>query len=151
MSRVLGRSGITVSEIGFGCWAIGGPFTMDGKPDGWGAADDRESIAAIRRALEMGITLFDTADVYGAGHGEEVLGRALAGRRDEVVVATKFGYTFDTGRRRSPGRTSRRAISAGPAGRRCACWAPGGSTCTCYTWGTCPPLRRRRPPARWTS
>jgi aryl-alcohol dehydrogenase-like predicted oxidoreductase len=99
MSRVLGRSGITVSEIGFGCWAIGGPFTMNGKPHGWGAADDGEWMAAIRRALELGITLFDTADVYGAGHSEQVLGRALAGRREEVVIATKFGYTFDAGRR----------------------------------------------------
>ena len=99
MSRVLGRSGIEVSEIGFGCWAIGGPFTAGGRPDGWGESDDSESVAAIRRALELGITFFDTADVYGAGHSEQVLGRALAGHRDEVVIATKFGYTFDTGRR----------------------------------------------------
>ena len=98
MGRILGRSGIEVSEIGFGCWAIGGPFTMNGRPDGWGAADDEESVAAIRRAAELGITFFDTADVYGAGHSERVLGRALAGRRDEVVIATKFGYTFDVGR-----------------------------------------------------
>ncbi len=104
MGRVLGRSGITVSEIGFGCWAIGGPFTMNGKPDGWGAADDGESVAAIRRALGLGITFFDTADVYGAGHSEEVLGRALADRRDEVVIATKFGYTFDAGRRAITGQ-----------------------------------------------
>jgi aryl-alcohol dehydrogenase-like predicted oxidoreductase len=97
MSRVLGRSGIEVSDIGFGCWAIGGPFSMDGRPDGWGEVDDNESVAAVRRALELGITFFDTADVYGAGHSEEVLGRALAGRRDEVVIATKFGFTFDAG------------------------------------------------------
>jgi aryl-alcohol dehydrogenase-like predicted oxidoreductase len=95
MGRVLGRSGIEVSDIGFGCWAIGGPVTMNGEPDGWGAVDDDESAAAIRRALELGITFFDTADVYGAGHSEQVLGRALSGRRDDVVVATKFGYTFD--------------------------------------------------------
>src|SRR5215469_4620160 len=99
MSRVLGRSGIEVSEIGFGCWAIGGPFTMDGRPDGWGAVDDDESVAAVRRAMQLGITFFDTADVYGAGHSERVLGRALAGHRDEVVIATKFGYTFDTAQR----------------------------------------------------
>ncbi len=99
MSRVLGRSSIEVSEIGFGCWAIGGPFSMDGRPDGWGEVDDDESVAAVRRALELGITFFDTADVYGAGHSEQVLGRALAGRRDEVVIATKFGYTFDAGER----------------------------------------------------
>jgi aryl-alcohol dehydrogenase-like predicted oxidoreductase len=97
MGRLLGRSGIEVSDIGYGCWAIGGPVTMDGKADGWGAVDDGESTAAIRRAFDLGVRLFDTADVYGAGHSEEVLGRALSGRRDEAVIATKFGYTFDTG------------------------------------------------------
>jgi aryl-alcohol dehydrogenase-like predicted oxidoreductase len=95
MSRILGRSGIEVSDIGFGCWAIGGPFTMDGKPDGWGEVDDDESVAAVRRALELGVTFFDTADVYGAGHSEQILGQALAGHRDQVAIATKFGYTFD--------------------------------------------------------
>jgi aryl-alcohol dehydrogenase-like predicted oxidoreductase len=104
MGRVLGRSGIKVSEIGFGCWAIGGPFTDDGKPDGWGEVDDAESADAIRRALELGITFFDTADVYGAGHSEEVLGRALAGHWDNVVIATKFGYTFDASRRAVTGQ-----------------------------------------------
>ena len=99
MGRVLGRSGIEVSEIGLGCWAIGGPFSMDGMPDGWGEVDDGESVAAVRRAVELGVSFFDTADVYGAGHSEQVLGRALAGHRDEVVIATKFGYTFDPGQR----------------------------------------------------
>lgn len=103
MGRFLGRSGIEVSEIGFGCWAIGGPFTMDGRPDGWGDVDD-ESVAALRRALELGVTFFDTADVYGAGDSERVLGRALAGHRDEVVIATKFGCTFDTGQRAITGQ-----------------------------------------------
>jgi aryl-alcohol dehydrogenase-like predicted oxidoreductase len=103
MGRVLGHSGIEVSEIGFGCWAIGGPFTIGGRPGGWGTADDDESVAAVRHALELGITFFDTADVYGAGHSELILGRALAGHRDEVVIATKFGYTFDTGRRTATG------------------------------------------------
>ncbi len=94
--RALGRSGIEVSPIGFGCWAIGGPFTGgDGKPAGWGEVDDAESLAAIDRALELGVTFFDTADVYGAGHSEEVLGRALRGRRDRAVIATKFGNVFD--------------------------------------------------------
>jgi aryl-alcohol dehydrogenase-like predicted oxidoreductase len=104
MGRILGRSGIEVSDIGFGSWAIGGSFTMDGKPDGWGDADDGESVAALRRALEFGVTFFDTADVYGAGHSEQVLGRALAGHRDEVVLATKFGYTFDAGQRAITGQ-----------------------------------------------
>src|ERR1700728_3214889 len=117
MGRVLGRSGIEVSEIGFGCWAIGGPFTGDGRPNGWGESDDSESAAAIRRALELGITFFDTADFYGAGHSEEVLGKALAGHRDEVVIATKFGYTFDTGRRENTGE------DASPAYIRRACLA----------------------------
>jgi aryl-alcohol dehydrogenase-like predicted oxidoreductase len=94
--RALGRSGIEVSPVGFGCWAIGGPFLGgDGKPAGWGEVDDAESLAAIDRALELGDTFFDTADVYGVGHSEEVLGRALAGRRDRAVIATKFGNVFD--------------------------------------------------------
>jgi aryl-alcohol dehydrogenase-like predicted oxidoreductase len=104
MGRVLGCSGIEVSEIGFGCWAIGGPVTLDGRPDGWGEVDDDESVAAVRHALELGVTFFDTADVYGAGHSEWVLGRALAGHRDDLVIATKFGYTFDTGQRAITGQ-----------------------------------------------
>ena len=88
MSRTLGRSGIKVSDIGFGCWAIGGPFTLDGRPDGWGEVDDAQSTAAVASALDQGITFFDTADVYGAGHSERVLGQALAGRREDAVIAT---------------------------------------------------------------
>jgi aryl-alcohol dehydrogenase-like predicted oxidoreductase len=101
--RTLGRSGIEVSAVGFGCWAIGGPFTLGGKPAGWGEVDDDESLAALRRAMELGITFFDTADVYGVGHSERVLGRAVAGRRDEVVLATKFGTTFDVATRTATG------------------------------------------------
>lgn len=87
---------LEVSAIGLGCWAIGGPFwSADGDPLGWGEVDDEESVRAIRRALELGAKFFDTSDVYGAGHSERVLGRALAGRRDEVVLATKFGNVFD--------------------------------------------------------
>ncbi|MGP3910558.1 aldo/keto reductase [Nonomuraea sp. 10N515B] len=101
--RHLGRSGIQVSAIGFGAWAIGGPFTARGKPAGWGEVDDDVSVAAVHRALDLGITFFDTADVYGTGHSEEVLRRALAGRRDEVVIATKFGNTFDAASRNVTG------------------------------------------------
>lgn len=87
---------VEVSAIGLGCWAIGGPsWTADRAPLGWGEVDDDEAVRAIRRALELGATFFDTADVYGAGHSERVLGRALAGRSDEVVIATKFGNVFD--------------------------------------------------------
>jgi aryl-alcohol dehydrogenase-like predicted oxidoreductase len=94
-TRPLGRSGIEVSAIGFGAWAIGGPFWGDGEPRGWGEVDDDVSIAAIHRALDLGVTFIDTADVYGTGHSERVIARALAGRRDQVVIATKFGNTYD--------------------------------------------------------
>jgi aryl-alcohol dehydrogenase-like predicted oxidoreductase len=99
--RTLGRSGIEVGAMGLGCWAIGGPFWFDGKADGWGEVDDEESVRAIRRALDLGIRLFDSADVYGTGHSEEVLGRAIDGRRDEAVIATKFGWTFDAATKRA--------------------------------------------------
>jgi aryl-alcohol dehydrogenase-like predicted oxidoreductase len=84
-----------VSALGLGCWAIGGPYTSTGRPAGWGEVDDEESIRAIGRAFELGVTLFDTADAYGCGHSERVLGRALAGRRDDVVIVTKVGNRFD--------------------------------------------------------
>ena len=119
-NRKLGRSGIEVSAVGFGCWAIGGPFTSGGKPAGWGAVDDEESTSAIHRALDLGITFFDTADVYGVGHSERMLGRALAGRRDEVVVATKFGNTFDVPTRNLTG------TDTSPAYVRAACDASLG-------------------------
>ena len=97
--RVLGRSGIVVSAIGLGCNAIGGPYwdpaTRPGLPVGYGVVDDAESIRAIQRSVELGITFFDTADEYGCGHSETILGRALAGHRPQVVISTKFGYTFD--------------------------------------------------------
>ena len=93
--RILGRSGIEVSGLGLGCWAIGGPFWKNGQPVGWGMVDDVESIHSIHRALELGVTLFDTAAVYGCGHSERVLGMALEGRRDRVVIATKFGQVFN--------------------------------------------------------
>ena len=81
--------------MGFGSWAIGGPFfSPTGEPFGWGEVDDEESIAAVRAAFDAGITLFDTANVYGAGRSEKVLARALAGRRDEIVLATKWGNTM---------------------------------------------------------
>lgn len=90
--RVLGRSNIRVSPMGLGCWAIGGQFYMDGKIDGYGEVDDRESVRAIHTGLDMGINFLDTSDAYGIGHSEEVIGKALEGKRDQVVIATKFGY-----------------------------------------------------------
>ena len=102
LTRTLGRSGIQVSAMGLGCWAIGGPFWHDGWV-GYGDVDDDASIRAIHRALDLGVTFFDTADAYGCGHSERVLGQALAGRRDRVVIATKFGYVPDEAKRQITG------------------------------------------------
>ncbi len=86
--RVLGKSGIEVTKLSLGLWAIGG--------DEWGAVDDRESLDLISTALDMGINFFDTADVYGLGHSEELLGQAMQGRREQFIVATKIGWVgFD--------------------------------------------------------
>ena len=100
ITRILGKSGIKVSALGLGCWAIGGPWTWDQPgqepfPAGWGQVDDRESMRAIHTAVEMGVSFFDTAANYGAGHSERILGQALLGRREEVVIATKFGHIID--------------------------------------------------------
>lgn len=81
--RTLGTSGIEVSRIGFGTWALGGGH--------WGEADDRQSIAAIHAAIDAGVNLIDTAPAYGKGRAEEVVGKAIRGRRDRVVIATKCG------------------------------------------------------------
>ncbi len=81
------------------CWAIGGPFWAGEQPLGWGKVDDAESIGTVRRAFDLGIRLFDTADVYGTGHSERILGRALASCRDQVVIATKWGNVYDETRR----------------------------------------------------
>jgi aryl-alcohol dehydrogenase-like predicted oxidoreductase len=97
--RRLGPDGPVVSAIGFGAWAIGGPASRDGRPIGWGEVDDRESIAAVHTALDAGVTFFDTANVYGAGHSERVLSKALGAVRDDVVIATKFGNVIDEEKR----------------------------------------------------
>ncbi len=90
--RVLGKSGIKVSPMGIGCWAIGGQFYMDGKADGYGETDDNMSIAAIQTAMDLGINFIDTSDSYGIGHSERLIGEAIKSRRTQVVLATKFGY-----------------------------------------------------------
>ena len=88
--RTLGRTGLSVSEIGFGSWAIGG----NAFGNSYGTTDDAESQRAIRRAFELGCNFFDTADVYGHGHSEELLGAALHDVRDQVIIATKVGGNF---------------------------------------------------------
>jgi len=97
LKRTLGKSKLEVSALGMGCWAIGGPWTWDQPgetpyPAGWGDTDDDESIRAVHAAMDMGVNFFDTAANYGAGHSEVILGQALKGRRDQVVIATKFGH-----------------------------------------------------------
>ena len=115
MIRILGRSGIEVSAMGMGCWAIGGPFWAGETPQGWGEVDDKESIRAIHTALENGINFFDTANVYGAGHSERVLARAFAGIRSKVVIASKFNAVFDESTKQVTG------ADTSPAGIRKAC------------------------------
>ena len=117
MRRVLGRSGIEVSALGVGTWAIGGPTTAGTQQYGWGAQDDAESVATLRRAADLGVTFFDTADSYGAGHAERLLGRALGDRRDDLVWATKWGNTIEESTRRRTGTDAspayaRRALHA---------------------------------------
>lgn len=94
--RKIGKSGIEVSAMGTGCWAIGGPaFEKDGTPIGWGDVNDEDSLAGLNTAIDMGITLFDTSNMYGTGHSETLLGQAIKGRRDKLVLSSKFGWVFD--------------------------------------------------------
>ncbi|MBN2289543.1 MAG: aldo/keto reductase [Candidatus Glassbacteria bacterium] len=94
-TRTLGKTGIEVSEVGFGCWAIGGPASLGKLQIGWGKVDDRDSLLALEAAFDCGVTFYDTADVYGMGHSEELLAKAFAGRRDKVVIASKGGNITD--------------------------------------------------------
>jgi aryl-alcohol dehydrogenase-like predicted oxidoreductase len=92
--RRLGRTKLITSEVGFGGWAIGG---------GWGPVDDDTSVAAIRKAVDAGVSFIDTADVYGEGHGEEVIGKALEGNaRHRALIATKAGLKSPSGHDFSP-------------------------------------------------
>ena len=86
--RRLGTNGPEITTVGFGAWAAGG----GGWSFGWGAQDDADSIAAIRHAVSLGVNWIDTAAVYGLGHSEEVVGKAIKGRRDRIFLATKFGH-----------------------------------------------------------
>ncbi|MER9317027.1 aldo/keto reductase [Mesorhizobium sp. M0317] len=97
-TRKLGSQGLQVSVIGLGCM---------GMSQSYGPADEAESIATLHRAIELGCTFLDTAEVYGAYANEELLGRALKGRRDEVTLATKFGFRIENGRQVGTERDSR--------------------------------------------
>ena len=100
----LGSTNLEISRIGFGCWAIGG--------HGYGSVDDRESIKAIQKALDMGVNFFDTADVYGFGHSEEILSKALGSQRDKVIVATKFGVNWDSNGKTYKDCSAKRIVEA---------------------------------------
>lgn len=92
--RQLGKTGIKIAEIGMGLWAMGG--------SGWGITDDGDSLSAIDKALEMGVNFFDTSDAYGKGHSEELLGKAMKGRRSKFAVSTKIGWLdYDGGKNQS--------------------------------------------------
>ncbi|MBB2684018.1 MULTISPECIES: aldo/keto reductase [Rhizobium] len=88
LTREIGRSGVKASAVGLGTWAIGGWM--------WGGTDEAQSIAAIQASLDAGVTLIDTAPAYGMGRSEEIVGKALAGRRDRAVIATKCGLVWHT-------------------------------------------------------
>jgi len=89
--RKFGKTDLLVSEIGFGAWAIGGNAVIGTTPIGWGQADDNTSVAAIRKALDVGINFFDTADFYGLGHSENLIGKELRNNK-EAIIATKVGH-----------------------------------------------------------
>jgi aryl-alcohol dehydrogenase-like predicted oxidoreductase len=102
--KKLGKTDLEVSRIGFGCWAIGG--------HGYGKVDDIESIQAIQKALSLGVNFFDTADVYGFGHSEEILSRALGSERNKVIIATKFGVSWDQDGKTYKNCSSKRIVEA---------------------------------------
>lgn len=93
--RLLGATGIKVSEIGFGTWGLGG---TKNNSIAYGKTSDRESQAALRKAFELGINFFDTADLYGFGHSESLLGRCFAKKRDKIVIASKVGFVDFSGK-----------------------------------------------------
>ena len=88
-TRALGKTDLHLSIVGLGTWAIGGPWDY-----GWGPQSDADSIATVQRALDLGINWIDTAPAYGLGHAEEVIGRAIRGRRNRVILATKCGLVW---------------------------------------------------------
>jgi len=98
--RILGKSGLEVTPLGLGCMRLSGKgWNVRGNEIDFGPVDDRESIKTINLAIDMGINIFDTAVMYGAGHNERLLGKALDGRRDKVIIVSKAGYYIDEEKR----------------------------------------------------
>lgn len=90
--RPIGGTGLQASELGFGAWTIGS--------DWWGHIDDAEALRMLSRAFDLGVNFYDTADQYGEGRSERLIGQAFAGRRDKIIISSKFGYDFYAGHRR---------------------------------------------------
>ncbi len=139
-TRKLGSEGLEVSALGLGCM---------GMSEFYGTADEGEAIATIHRAIELGVTFLDTADMYGWGANERLVGKAIAGRRDQVVLATKFGNMRGPAASTSASAASR-TTSARPARRRWSASAWTRSTSTTST-GSISRRRSRTPSARWPS
>lgn len=137
--RFLGNSGLEVSAIGLGCMGINFAY---GQP-----MDKENAVTLLRKAHEIGVTLFDTAEAYGPFTNEEIVGEALAPIRDDVVIATKFGFEIDDNRRQS-GMNSRpkniRAVAEASLKR----WAQTGLTC-CINIVLIPMCRSRKLPGQW--
>ncbi len=98
MTHTVLMNGTKIPALGLGCWAIGGSFSAGNLALGYGAADDAEAVKAIHAGLDHGVGYFDTAQAYGAGHSEEILGLALKGRND-VQISTKIGFGIDQAKR----------------------------------------------------
>jgi aryl-alcohol dehydrogenase-like predicted oxidoreductase len=93
--RPFGKTGLMVAPLTFGAWSIGGPAEMGGKQIGWSGVNDADSLDAFKAAYDAGINLYDTADAYGRGHSEALLGRAFKGMRDKVLISSKAGMVDD--------------------------------------------------------
>ena len=138
-TRRLGPEAVKVSALGLGCM---------GMSQSYGPADESESVATIHRALDLGVTFLDTANVYGRGHNERLVGRAIADRREQVVLATKFAIEFEGGARRingNPDYDGAAATSHSPDS------GPITSTSTSSIESTprCPSRRRSEPWPSW--